>query len=76
MNKNCCIPLCTKNDKCSTFVVSKNALQLWERSLGINLKNNSRVCKKHFKPEDIITEWVSGSGVNKYSVSIMHKLYL
>lgn len=54
MNKNCCIPLCTKNDNCSTFGIPKNAMQLWETSLGINLKNNSRVCEKHFKPEDII----------------------
>lgn len=76
MNKNCCISLFIENDNCSTFGVPKNVLKLWEKSLGINLKNNSRVCEKNFKPEDIITEWVSGSGVNKYSVSIMDKLYL
>lgn len=65
---NCCVPLCIRT-YCSSFGVPKNELGTWEKALGIKLKHNSRVCEKHFKSDDIITEWVSGSGVNKYSVS-------
>jgi len=54
---------------CTNFGEPKNKLKLWLMLLGIKLKNNSRVCEKHFKPKDITAKYVLGSGVNKYLVS-------
>jgi len=66
----CCIPFCNEFNS-STFSVPKNVFHVWQNSLNIKLKSNSRICEKHFKKEDIIRTWVSGSKQeNQYTVCI------
>jgi len=61
----CCVPNCIGNG--STFGIPKNAINLWQNALGIELKSNYRVCEVHFKTDDIIKTWVSGQ--SQFSVS-------
>jgi len=56
----CCIPFCNQINT-STFSIPKNTFNVWQNVLNIKLKSNSRICEKHFKKEDIIRTWVSGS---------------
>jgi len=67
----CCVPFCKTEYKSSTFGIPKASLDLWENALGMKLKANFRICQKHFKEEDIIRTWVSGTGLNKYVVCIL-----
>jgi len=66
----CCVSICVNQHK-SSFLVPKDNLLLkeWERSLGMNLESNYRVCASHFQKYDIIDQWVSGRGQSKYTVS-------
>jgi len=72
----CCVASCStkklKNTKISLFGIPKNdSLRLeWEKALGMRFKASFRVCRDHFKKEDIIDTWVSGQGLNKYTVNI------
>ncbi|XP_025199778.1 uncharacterized protein LOC112597783 [Melanaphis sacchari] len=69
----CCVPLCPSNAlKVSAFGVPKNeTLKLeWERVLGVSFKPNSKVCRRHFREEDIIDTWVSGQGFSKYTIDL------
>lgn len=71
----CCVPNCPFRDKYlkqSSFCVPQdlNARSIWERVLGVNLHNNSRVCRQHFSDSDVIETWVSGIGDDKYTVGI------
>jgi len=71
---SCCVPNCLFRDKYlnqSSFCVPQdlNARSKWERALGVNLDDNSRVCRQHFSDSDIET-WVSGVGDDKYTVGI------
>jgi len=61
-----------KTSKISLFSVPKtDSLKFeWEKSLGVHFKTTSKVCSNHFKKEDIIDTWVSGQGLNKYTVNI------
>ena len=61
----CCVPNC--NSFGSTFGIPKNAYDLWQNALCIDLKPNYRVCELHFKTDDIIRTWVSG--LSQFSVS-------
>lgn len=71
----CSVPSCKekRDEKKSTFSIPKDVklLCLWENSLGFKLKRTSRICELHFKPEDVIKTWVSGKGVNTYTVSFV-----
>jgi len=74
----CCVPLCPSNAlKVSSFGVPKNeTLKLkWEKALGVTLKPHFRVCRRHFKEEDITDTWESGKGSNKYIVNTIHFVY-
>lgn len=74
----CSVPSCyskpIKTNKISLFGVPKtDALRLeWEKALGIRLRTTSKVCRDHFKDEDIIDTWVSGKGLSKYTVNIFN----
>lgn len=69
----CSVRLCPyKSLKVSTFGVPK-AIPLrleWEKALSTKFKDRSRVCRNHFKNEDITDTWVSGQGFSKYTVFI------
>jgi len=70
---SCCVPLCPfKGLKPSTFGVPKvtSLKHKWEQVLDTTLKKSSRVCRYHFKNEDIKDTWVSGQGFSKYTVII------
>uniref|UniRef100_A0A2S2PH77 THAP-type domain-containing protein n=1 Tax=Schizaphis graminum TaxID=13262 RepID=A0A2S2PH77_SCHGA len=69
----CCVPLCPSNAlKVSSFRVPKNeTLKLeWERVLGVSFKPNSKVCRRHFREEDVIDTWESGQGFSKYTIDL------
>ncbi|XP_016659235.1 uncharacterized protein LOC100574211 isoform X2 [Acyrthosiphon pisum] len=72
----CCVASCKTNKskatKISLFGIPKtDALRLdWEKALGVFFKTSSRVCRDHFKEEDIIDTWVSGKGLTKYTISL------
>lgn len=72
----CCVASCITNKlkttKISLFGIPKtDSLRLeWEKALGMRFKASSRVCRDHFKKEDIIDTWVSGKGLTKYTVNI------
>ncbi|XP_050059989.1 uncharacterized protein LOC126551206 [Aphis gossypii] len=69
----CCAPLCPFNAvKVSSFGVPKNeTLKLkWEKALGVSLKPHSKVCRRHFRKEDITDTWESGEGSSKYVIDL------
>jgi len=71
---SCCVPNCPFRDKYLkniSFCVPQdlNARSTWERVLGINFDNNSRVCQ-HFSNIDIIETCVPGVEDDKYPVGI------
>lgn len=72
---SCCVPNCPFRDKYLkniSFCVPQdlNARSTWERVLGINFDNNSRVCRQHFSDIDIIETCVPGVEDDKYPVGI------
>jgi len=74
----CCAPLCPSNAvKVSLFGVPKNeTLKLkWEKALGVSLKPHSKVCRRHFREEDITDTWESGEGSSKYVVNTIHFVF-
>lgn len=72
----CCVLSCetnkSKTTKISLFGIPKtDSLRLeWEKALGFRFKASYRVCRDHFKKEDIIDTWVSGKGLTQYTVNI------
>jgi len=62
----------SKTSKISLFGVPKTDTlkSEWKKALGVRLTASSKVCRDHFKEEDIIDTWVSGQGLNKYTVNI------
>ncbi|XP_060869797.1 uncharacterized protein LOC132944457 isoform X2 [Metopolophium dirhodum] len=71
---SCCVPNCPFRDKCLkqiSFRVPQDliARSTWERVLGINFDNNSRVCRQHFGDGDIIETWVPGVGDDEYAMN-------
>jgi len=42
----------------------------WERVLGVSFKPNSKVCRRHFREEDVIDTWESGKGFSKYTIDL------
>lgn len=68
VSNKCCVPGCRQSSK-TKFGVPRQYRDSWEKALNITLNRNSRVCAKHFKTHDVIDTWVSGEGLNKYSVS-------
>jgi len=69
MVKTCCVPNCTELSNSKFGVPKNNTLKsLWEKSLSLKLKPNSRVCERHFNTTDIIKTWESGKGFSKYTV--------
>jgi len=68
----CCVPLCPYKDlKNSLFGVPKTSplRDEWEKVLDVSFKTNSKVCRYHFKKEDVVDTWESGTGLSKYTVS-------
>jgi len=68
----CCVPLCPYKDlKISLFGVPKTSplRDEWEKVLDVSFKTNSKVCRYHFKKEDVVDTWESGAGLSKYTVS-------
>jgi len=65
----CCVYLCDTKYNESLFNVPKYLKREWEKALNMELKEKSKVCRKHFNPQDIIPTQESGTGLNKYSVS-------
>lgn len=73
----CCIPSFKTKNK-STFSVPKDGklLNLWEKSIGFQLKPTSRICELHFELDDVLKTWESGQGISKYIVSIKYNCIL
>ncbi|XP_027845854.2 uncharacterized protein LOC114126166 [Aphis gossypii] len=62
----------SKTSKISLFGIPKTDTlkSEWKKALGVRLTASSKVCRDHFKEEDIIDTWVSGQGLNKYTISL------
>lgn len=65
----CCVPNCSSTSR-TRFGVPSLAKETWEKAIGVELKNNSKICPIHFNHDQIVDKWESGTGENKYSVSI------
>lgn len=68
----CCVPLSPYKDlKISLFGVPKTSplRDKQEKVLDVSFQTNSKVCRYHFKKEDVVDTWKSGAGLNKYTVS-------
>jgi len=65
----CCEYLCDTKYNESLFSVPKYLKREWEKALNMELIEKSKVCRKHFNPQDIISTWELETDLSKYSVS-------
>ena len=61
MGRTCAVPGCNsgraKSDKVSMFTVPSRKRDQWSNILKCVLKDNAKVCEKHFHESDIKSGW-------------------